>query len=101
MAATSRTAFSGARRTAGTLVLGGALLGALGGPAQAEQTQSFRLEGRSLFVGNLIGEITIEGHDGSGFEVEVAVRGKDSDRIRPEIVALANVLRSSGSSIWP
>jgi hypothetical protein len=58
---------------------------ALAAPALAERTESYRLEGKSLFLGNLIGEIQVEGHDGDAFEVEVAIRGRDSERLEPEV----------------
>ena len=56
-------------------------------PALAERTETFELKGRSLFLGNLIGEIRVEGHQGQAFEVEVAIRGGDSERLAPEIRA--------------
>jgi hypothetical protein len=60
---------------------------ALASAALAEKTEVFRFEGRSLFLGNLIGEIHVEGHDGDAFEVEVTIGGRDADRLAPELIA--------------
>lgn len=51
-------------------------------PARADFTRDFTIEANELFVGNLIGEILVEGHSGSDFEVVVDVRGDDSDEDR-------------------
>lgn len=56
--------------------LGGLLL--LGAPALADHERSFTFEADELFVGNLIGAITVEGHSGRDFEVTVNVRGDDA-----------------------
>lgn len=48
--------------------------------AQAQFTEEFTIDAQRLFVGNLIGEITVEGHSGSNFEVTVEVQGDDADR---------------------
>ncbi|RKZ11730.1 hypothetical protein DRQ53_01475 [bacterium] len=50
-----------------------------GANAQAEYDESFSFEANSLKVVNLIGAIDIEGHDGSGFLVEVRVSGDDAE----------------------
>ena len=60
---------------------GTALLSTVGaGAALAEYSESFRFSGRSLYVGNLIGEIEVEGSSGQDFEVEVSVEGSDAAR---------------------
>jgi hypothetical protein len=49
-------------------------------PAQAEFDESFELGGDKLVLTNLIGEVTVEGHSGGTFLVEVRVRGGDASR---------------------
>jgi hypothetical protein len=57
------------------------LLGVLAVPlAATELDESFTFESRSLSLGNLIGEIEVEGHSGDAFEVDVRVRGRDATR---------------------
>lgn len=48
--------------------------------AFADFDQHVSLQGGSLLVANLAGTITVKGHAGSSFEVDVAVRGKDGTR---------------------
>lgn len=60
------------------LALLGLLLLLFVAPARADYSQEFHFDAQELRVTNLIGEITVEGHDGSGFEVEVHVRGEDA-----------------------
>ena len=64
-----------------TLAVAVALVSAL--PAAAE---SFTFSSDRLMIGNLIGQITVEGHSGRDFEVDVEVRGRDAtpDAIRFE-----------------
>jgi hypothetical protein len=55
----------------------------LAAPAQAEEfDEHLSIPGTSLRVVNLIGEVRIQGHDGSAFLVDVHVRGKDANRER-------------------
>jgi hypothetical protein len=54
------------------------LLLALAVPALAAFDEQHRFDGSELTVRNLIGEIRISGHEGSGFDVRVHVRGKDA-----------------------
>lgn len=50
-------------------------------PAGAEPfKEHFVIEGTELELGNLIGEITLKGHNGSGFVIEADVRGDDAAR---------------------
>lgn len=48
-------------------------------PALADYDQSFRFDAASLRVGSLIGAVTVEGHNGSEFIVDVKVRGEDAE----------------------
>lgn len=48
-------------------------------PASAEYDQSFRFDAESLRVGSLIGAVTVEGHSGSEFLVDIQVRGEDAE----------------------
>lgn len=51
------------------------------GAVQAEEfDESFTFDATTLRVSNLIGAISVEGHDGSGFEVVAHVRGDDASR---------------------
>lgn len=68
-------------------LLGLSLAAAVASPALAERSETFRFASRSLFLGNLIGEIELQGHDGDAFEVEVTIRGKDAERLAPELIA--------------
>ncbi len=52
-------------------------------PARAQQEWSF--EGNELLVTNLVGEITVRGHDGSRIVVRVQPLGDDADVIRFEV----------------
>lgn len=55
------------------------------GPVWAQEfEETFRFDAESLSVANLIGAVTVEGHDGSGFEVLVEVRGSDAAADRVE-----------------
>ncbi len=50
-------------------------------PASAEEfTQSYTLDAELLRVGNLIGEVTLEGTTGSQFEITIHVQGNDASR---------------------
>jgi DUF4097 and DUF4098 domain-containing protein YvlB len=49
-------------------------------PAQADFTEEFTFDADRLLVGDLIGEIVVEGHTGSEFLVTVNVQGQDADR---------------------
>ena len=66
------------------LILGAALLGgllSLASPAQAEEfTENVSISGDHLMVLNLIGEVRIESHKGSNYEIEVHVQGEDANR---------------------
>lgn len=56
---------------------------ALAGTAPAlgeEFTETYSIPGDNLLVLNLIGEIRIEGHSGSDYQVDVHVRGADASR---------------------
>lgn len=50
--------------------------------ARADFEESFQFDARELRVVNLIGEITVEGHAGSDFEVVVRAAGEDATRER-------------------
>jgi hypothetical protein len=54
-------------------------------PALADFDKSFDLAGDELVLTNLIGEITVEGHGGDKFRVEVQVRGDDASPSNLEI----------------
>ena len=56
------------------------LVGAL--PAQAEFEEQGSVSADRLTLRNLIGEINVEGHNGSEFEIEVRVQGDDATRER-------------------
>lgn len=61
------------------IALGVALL--VAGAAHAEEfDETFSFDGDELAVSNLVGAITVEGHDGSGFEILAEVRGADASR---------------------
>lgn len=62
-----------------TLALASALL-LLSSPAQAEFQEDYTFAADELTVGNLVGEIRLEGHGGSDFLVEVSVEGEDAER---------------------
>ena len=47
--------------------------------ARADYQESFTFDSGSLQLTNLIGAVEIEGHDGSGFVVEVTVSGADAE----------------------
>ena len=56
-------------------------------PAGAQEfDEQLSISASSLRLANLIGEIRVEGHRGSDFEIEIHVRGEDAsrDRIRIE-----------------
>ncbi len=48
--------------------------------ARADFDEQISLQAESLELNNLIGEITVVGHGGGGFEVEVRARGRDATR---------------------
>lgn len=54
-------------------------------PLLAERTETFVFAADELTVGHLIGAVTVEGHGGRDFEVEVRVRGADSGRFPLEM----------------
>lgn len=58
--------------------------------AAAEFDRHFSLEGNELKLINLIGEIQLEGYNGSTFEIDVAVRGSDASADLLEIEAKEN-----------
>lgn len=60
------------------LLLGLVLAAFPGGAADFTETKTF--SSSSLTLTNLIGEVRVTGHRGSGFEVVVAVHGKDASR---------------------
>jgi hypothetical protein len=84
----SPSRYHGARPSRRFALVAAVLAAALSGPALAERTETFRFQGRSLFVGNLIGEIKVEGHDGDAFLVEVEVGGADAERFAPKLIEL-------------
>ena len=49
-------------------------------PAQAGFEERLEFDAQTLRLGNLIGEIQVEGHDGDRFEVLISVQGRDADR---------------------
>jgi hypothetical protein len=54
--------------------------------ASAEEFEErISLDAQELALTNLIGEVDLEGHDGSGFEVLVQVKGKDAGRDKVRI----------------
>lgn len=55
-------------------------------PARAEFERTVTLQGRALILSDLVGEVRVEGYDGTDFQAVVSVRGKDAseDRIRIE-----------------
>ena len=62
-----------------------AMLLPVGRSLAAEFDETFEFEGRSLLISNLIGEVSVEGWSGRGYQVEVAVRGRDASRERVRI----------------
>ncbi|MFN8548119.1 MAG: hypothetical protein U0527_09200 [Candidatus Eisenbacteria bacterium] len=82
---------------------------AISAGAQADFTANASLSARSLKVENLVGEITIEGTDGSNFEVDASIQGRDATResMRLETIegddAVARVLFPKGEDefIYP
>jgi len=52
----------------------------LAAPALAGFTEEFSFDASTLTVGNLIGQVQVEGHSGSDFEVVVEVDGDDAER---------------------
>jgi hypothetical protein len=66
-------------------ILGVALLALLvAGPVRAENVdRHFTIAAESLSLVNLLGEIRVEGGTGTGFEIDVAVRGRDAG---PDVV---------------
>ena len=78
------------RAAASTLVLVGLLCGSL--PAWAEYSETFSFSGKSLYVGNLIGAVEVEGTSSSGFEVEVTVRGRDASAGSLDLESTSNRL---------
>jgi DUF4097 and DUF4098 domain-containing protein YvlB len=57
------------------LLLAGASL-----PSRADFDERLSLKAETLVLRNLIGEISLEGHSGDGFEVEIMARGRDANR---------------------
>jgi len=55
------------------------------GIAQAEFTHKESIDATELRLNNLIGEIQVEGHSGSSFEVEVRVQGRDASPERVQV----------------
>jgi lia operon protein LiaG len=57
------------------------LIAGLSAPSLAQEfTESFQFSADRLVVVDLIGQVTLEGHDGSDFLVEVHVQGEDASR---------------------
>ena len=52
-------------------------------PATADFNVEKSVRADTLTLNNLIGEVVVEGHGGSGFEVEISVQGADAD---PELI---------------
>ncbi len=46
--------------------------------AYADFDREFSIEGEHLLLGSLVGDIVVEGHSGSNFEVKVSVKGQDA-----------------------
>ncbi len=65
-------------------------LGTLSAFADAEERRTF--DSKELTIRNLIGEVKVSGHSGSGFEVTIRVRGKDSTTPGVDIDAGASEL---------
>jgi hypothetical protein len=61
------------------------LAGVSGGLAEAAGEQRRSLEVTSLELQNLIGEVSITGHEGPGFEILVKPGGKDADDDAPKL----------------
>jgi hypothetical protein len=55
-------------------------------PVRAEFERTVTLQGRSLLLTDLVGEVRVEGYDGTDFQAVVSVRGEDAteDRIKIE-----------------
>ena len=51
---------------------------AVASPVLADEEKTFTFDADELTVQNLIGEVRVEGHSGSQFEVLVSVRGDDA-----------------------
>jgi hypothetical protein len=64
-------------------LVAGVLVVMAAAPAQAQQEYSF--EGNELLVTNLVGEVTVRGHDGSRIIVRVQPGGDDADAITFEV----------------
>jgi DUF4097 and DUF4098 domain-containing protein YvlB len=62
-----------------------ALAGALAPTSQAAFEKAMSLSADTVEIRNLIGEIEVEGHRGSDFEIEVRVQGSDATPDRVEI----------------
>ncbi|MGD8395644.1 MAG: DUF4097 family beta strand repeat-containing protein [Candidatus Eiseniibacteriota bacterium] len=56
-------------------------------PAAADFDAQRSIDARILTIANLIGEVTVQGYDGSTFEVEVSVRGEEGtpDQVQIEV----------------
>jgi hypothetical protein len=75
------SAIHGTQRVAVWLLLGAsAALAATSSTTRAEFDGRFDVKADSLVVHDLIGEVRVEGHDGSSFEVELHARGRDATR---------------------
>jgi hypothetical protein len=57
-----------------------ALLALFTPAARADFEESFTFDSEELRISNLVGEVRVEGHDGSDFEVVVNVQGSDAER---------------------
>ncbi len=62
-----------------------AAVGLLAPPAAADFDETLAINGQSLTIANLAGEVWVMGHAGNAFEVEVRVRGADATRDRVEL----------------
>jgi hypothetical protein len=91
-----------------TWIVAAACLALAAGSARADVAESHKFEARELEVHNLIGEITVEGHAGRAFEVDVRIQGRDASKERVRVEAeqgepavLKVVFPSAGSFIYP
>ena len=74
--------------------IGLALVAGLAWPAWAGFEEQFTFSADELRVRNLIGEVKVEGHGGSAFEVVVNVQGRDAS---PERV---HIEQQDGGQAW-
>jgi len=86
-------------------LIAGALLVLLALPAAAALQESRSIDTERLTVRNLIGEIRVEGHGGSEFEVNVEVKGRDAKdgmiHLRQHDGGLDIVFPGEGDFVYP